>query len=96
MAHFFLAVVEAQCKSAPQQRLLVLPAFTTAALACSPSLPTAFGLRAAVDDPLGHVGETSKPIRREATFVSYSPCEDCCGGPHGVRGDAHGVSALRS
>ena len=58
------------------------------------SLP-AFGLRAAVDDPLGDVGETSKPNRREATHMACSFCEDCFGGTHGVRSDAHGVPSLR-
>ena len=30
---------------------------------------------AAVDDPLGDVGETSKPNRREATHMAYLACE---------------------
>ena len=39
------------------------------------SPPAAFGLRAAVDDPRGDVGETSKSIRREATHIACSASE---------------------
>ena len=71
---FFLAVVEARSTGVRSGKgRSVSPAFTSQGVLAI--YPPAFGLRAAVDDRFGDVGESSKLNRREATPMAYLACE---------------------